>query len=345
MLVHPENTASIILNYNGADDTIACLRSLYSLNEVPFPIIVVDNHSTDTSCSTVLQAWRQWADPVVTSGVPVLPTTRAVFLQLSVNNGYAAGNNAGIRCALSYPSCQAVWVLNNDTEVRSDTLTGLCGCLNAHPEAALTGATLVFAHARNLVQCAAGFSINRYCGTTPAVCGHGALDDVLRLPVAEVARKLNYLCGASMLIRREVFDRIGLFREDYFLYYEDTEFCLRAQRAGFLLAWAPSSIVYHKEGSSTGAESAAEGRAFSRPAWVDYLALRNRIYMMRKHYPWALPVVAASYLGVMLNRIRRGQANRIPLIFRAAWDGLRGHMGKPDHLFPALRDVHENPGH
>ncbi len=111
------------------------------------------------------------------------------------------------------------------------------------------------------------------------------------------------------------------------------------------MGWAPDSIVYHKEGGSTGAESAGGGRAFNRPAWVDYLSLRNRMYMMRKHYPWALPVVAASYLGVMLNRIKRGQANRIPLIFRAAWDGLRGHMGKPNHLFPALRDVHENSGH
>ena len=110
------------------------------------------------------------------------------------------------------------------------------------------------------------------------------------------------------------------------------------RKAGFNFAWAPDSIVYHKEGGSTGAESAAEGRKFSRPVWVDYLGLRNRVYMMRKHYPWALPLVLLSYLGVMLNRVRRGQADRIPLVCRAAWDGLRGRMGKPDHLFPALRD-------
>ena len=147
------------------------------------------------------------------------------------------------------------------------------------------------------------------------------------------------------MIRSNVLQAEVFLPEEYFLYYEDTDFGLSCAQQGYSLGWAPDSIVYHKEGGSTGAESAGGGRAFNRPAWVDYLSLRNRMYMMRKHYPWALPVVAASYLGVMLNRIKRGQANRIPLIFRAAWDGLRGHMGKPNHLFPALRDVHENSGH
>lgn len=157
-----------------------------------------------------------------------------------------------------------------------------------------------------------------------------------RVDPGTVEAQLGDIVGASVLLPKEIVAKIGLIREDFFLYLEETELCIRARNAGFVLGWAPDSIVYHKEGGSTGAESAVGERAFNRPAWVDYLALRNRVYMMRKHYPWALPVVAASYLGVMLNRIRRGQANRIPLIFRAAWDGLRGHMGKPVHLFPTL---------
>lgn len=332
----PAHTAVILLNYNNADDTIACLRSLYTLDQAPGAVIVVDNHSTDNSCAAILQTWRQWAAPVLI--VPGGPSAaeNAVLIQMPANNGFSAGNNAGIRLALRHNDCNAIWILNNDTEVQPDALGQLCACLNAQPEAGLAGSTLVYAHDRNIVQCAGGFSINKYCGTTPAICGHMPLKNALQQPVATTTRQICYLCGASMLIRREVFDHIGQFREDYFLYYEDAEFCLRAQKAGFKLAWAPLSIVYHKEGGSTAAKSAVQDREFHRPAWVDYLSLRNRVYMMRKHYPWALPLVLLSYLGVLVNRIRRGQANRIPLIFRAAWDGLRGHMGKPVHLFPTL---------
>lgn len=341
----PAHTAVIILNYNNADDTIACLRSLYALGQAPGAVIVVDNHSTDNSCAAILQAWRQWATPVsIVPGAPS-PGEKAVLLQMPANDGFSAGNNAGIRQALQNNDCNAIWILNNDTEVQPGALGKLCACLNTQPEAGLAGSTLVYAHDRNIVQCAGGFSINKYCGTTPAVCGYSLLKDILQQPVATITRQIRYLCGASMLIRREVFERIGQFREDYFLYYEDAEFCLRAQKAGFKLAWAPLSIVYHKEGSSTGAETTVSDRGFSRPTWVDYLALRNRIYMMRKHYPWALPIVLLSYLGVMLNRIRRSQADRVPLVCRAAWDGLCGHMGKPDHLFSFLRDKHENSGH
>lgn len=331
-----EQVAVILLNYNNAGDTVACLRSLHALKTPPGQILVVDNHSTDDSCATIAQAWRQWAAPVSVAAQAPPPAEKAVLLQMPTNEGFSAGNNAGIRLTLQNKECRAVWLLNNDTEVLPDALDNLCACLNAQPEVGLAGSTLVYAHDRTIVQCAGGFKINKYCGTTPAICGHAALDAVLRRPVAEITPQIDYLCGASMLIKREVFDRIGLFREDYFLYYEDAEFCLRATNARFTLAWAPSSIVYHKEGGSTAAKSAVQDREFHRPAWVDYLSLRNRVYMMRKHYPWALPLVLLSYLGVLVNRIRRGQANRIPLIFRAAWDGLRGHMGKPVHLFPTL---------
>ena len=334
--LQPTYTAAIILNYNGAADTIDCLRSLYTLNTPPGLILVVDNHSTDNSCADIIQAWQQWAFPVVTSNSFHITTEHAIFLALPTNEGFSSGNNAGIQYALKNPTFQAIWILNNDTEVLSDALDNLCTCLNGHPKAGIAGSTLVYAHGHRTVQCAGGFNINKYFGTTTAVCGHNDLSAVLQTPVAEITPQIDYLCGASMLIKREVFDRIGLFREDYFLYYEDAEFCLRATNARFTLAWAPSSIVYHKEGGSTAAKSAVQDREFHRPAWVDYLSLRNRVYMMRKHYPWALPLVLLSYLGVMVNRIRRGQADRILLVCRAAWDGLRGHMGKPVHLFPTL---------
>lgn len=329
MPLQPSNTAVIILNYNNADDTIACLRSLHALKTPPGQILVVDNHSTDDSCATIVQTWRQWAAPVSVSAQAPPPAEKAVLLQMPTNEGFSAGNNAGIRLALQNKECRAVWLLNNDTEVRPDALDSLCACLNAQPEVGLAGSTLVYAHDRTIVQCAGGFKINKYCGTTPAICGHAALDAVLRQPVAEITPQIDYLCGASMLIKREVFDRIGLFREDYFLYYEDAEFCLRATKARFTLAWAPYSIVYHKEGSTTGAKSSVGGRDFCRTTFVDYLSLRNRAHLVCTYFPSSLPLTVLSYFLVALNRLRRGQPRRIPLAFQAMADGLRNRMGKP----------------
>lgn len=134
------------------------------------------------------------------------------------------------------------------------------------------------------------------------------------------------------MVRREVFERMGLFDDAYFLYYEDAEFGLRARQHGYGLSWAPDSIVYHKEGGSTGA-----GSTVTRPKYVDYLALRNRLYTLRKYSPFLLPVAMGSYLVVMFRRTARGQADRIPLVCRALWHGLVGKLGRPDFLLPATR--------
>lgn len=343
--------AVIVLNYGNAPDTVACLRALADMSARPGQVIVVDNHSPDDSVARIMRQWGAFAAPVlvreadIDKGFPA-PGARHLLIARSVNDGFSAGNNAGIRLALRNRECRAVWLLNNDTLPEPDALKALCARMSEEPGPGIVGSTLVYAHDRRTVQTLAGGRFNRLLGTTSAFGGGQALAHALCLwPQGRVERQLDDIIGASMFIRSAVLEKAGLLDEKFFLYGEETEFCLRARRAGFRCAWAPDSLVYHKEGGTTGAESAAEGRTFRRPAWVDYLGLRNRMYMMRKHSPWTLALVVLSYAGVMLNRARRGQAERIPLVCRAAWDGLRGRMGRPDHLFPALRDAHENPGH
>ncbi|MDY0260219.1 MAG: glycosyltransferase family 2 protein [Desulfovibrio sp.] len=343
--------AVILLNYRNAPDTIACLRALAAMPVQPGKIIVIDNSSPDDSVKRIMAAWQTSTEPVLLreepAHAPLLPTSATrILLARSTNDGFSAGNNAAIRLALQDSECKAVWLLNNDTDPEPDALNALCQRMSADPQPGIVGSTLIYAHNRSTVQTLAGGRLNSLLGTTHSFGGGMELPEALRQwPQHRVEQQLDDIIGASMFIRRATLVQTGYLDEAFFLYGEETEFCIRVRKAGFNFAWAPESVVYHKEGGSTGAESAAEGRKFRRPAWVDYLSLRNRVYMMRKHYPWALPLVLLSYLGVILNRVRRGQANRIPLIFRAAWDGLRGRMGKPDHLFPALRDTHENSGH
>lgn len=318
------NVAIVILNYNNALDTENCLKSLSALVTRPRNILVVDNGSEDGSAKRLTAFISR--ESITASLIP-----------LDDNNGYSAGNNAGIRLALSDPSCQAVWILNNDTEVDPNALEALCVRMNERPDVGLAGSTMVLAHDRTIVQCAAGFGFNKCWGTTPACHGGESFADVRSLGPALVERKLGYLCGASILARREVFEAAGFLPEEYFLYYEDAAFCLNVQKAGYSLAWAPESIVFHKEGGSTGAKSEAADRGLKRSRFVDYLALRNRIYLVRKYFPCCLPIVVASYAGVMLNRLRRGQGGRLPLVLKALADGIRGRMGKPDTFFPAVK--------
>lgn len=356
LMAHPcpactaAHCAVILLNYRNAPDTIACLRALAVMPVQPGKIIVVDNSSPDDSVKRIMAAWQTLATPVLLqeklTHASLLPTDATyILLARSANDGFSAGNNAGIRLALQDSTCEAVWLLNNDAEPDPDALKKLCERLNQKPEAGMAGSTLVYTHDKQTVQCAGGASCSPWTGITRFLLTGEPLSVVRTADPSHVETKLSYIVGASVLIRSNVLQAVNFLPEEYFLYYEDTDFGISCAKQGYSFAWAPDSIVYHKEGSSTGAKSAAENRALNRPDWVDYLALRNRMYMMRKLYPWALPLVLLSYSGVMLNRIRRGQTNRIPLVCRAAWDGLRGHMGKPDHLFPALRDVHENSGH
>ncbi|MDO5484643.1 MAG: glycosyltransferase, partial [Desulfovibrionaceae bacterium] len=205
-----------------------------------------------------------------------------------------------------------------------EALAALCAALNAEPKAGLCGSTMRYAHAPDVVQCSGGGWLNRWLGTTRLA------SDGLRLTCLpqENARPLDFVLGASCLIRREVFERCGLLPEEYFLYYEEVDFALRARRQGFGCLWARASHVLHKEGASTKARGSG-ARAVSRPAWVDWLMVRNRLYLMRRHFPLRLPVAVLGLPAVCVNRLRRGQAGRIPGLLLAAWRGLCGKMGRP----------------
>ncbi len=323
----PAQVALIILNFRGASDTLACLDAIQAMPEQPRRIIVVDNASGDDSVPRLRHRMRERAPRSFYAPAPgedpSLPANAFhALLALSKNLGYAGGNNAGLRLAMQDSDCRVFWILNNDARPEPAALAALCDALNAPPDAGMAGSTLVFDDGRQTVQCAGGSSINRLLGSTGALMEFRPLAEVLDAATADINPRLDFTTGASTLLRREVLERIGLFPEEYFLYYEDVDFGVRAKKAGFVLAWARDSIVVHKNG-----ESSRRGERRESPAWVDYLTLRNRIYFVRRHFPRSLPLALAGYAGVALNRIRRGQVGRLPLILYALWDGLRGDMG------------------
>lgn len=295
-------------------------------------IIVVDNCSNDGSIEGIHE-WLKEKDCSVICAKECdnwdsSESAKYVLLHLSENRGYAAGNNAGIKYALQDTNCNAVWILNNDTYPEPYSLFHLCNCLSSSNNIGMAGSTIVYINDTSVIQCASGFYLNKFFGTTTAALGKENRNTVINKKYI-VENKLDYISGASLIIKRDTFKKIGYLAEEYFLYYEDTEFGLRARKYGYTLGWAPKSTVCHREGGTSGASSGQKGRAFSRSRFVDYLTIRNRTYLMRMYFPLMLPTVLLGFMGVILRRIKRGQLSRIPLLFKAVFDGLKKRVGKP----------------
>lgn len=376
--------AVILVNYNNAADSLAALAALAMLRTPPFCLLVADNGSCPEEARKLEHGWRALCaerglpalqvrsagdgekampggglahgprpqEPAAREAEPGGQTAAPVLLRLDRNLGFSGGNNAGLRWLLARTSaaqCAAFWLLNNDARPDPGALDALCNRLNERPEAGLCGSTLLYAHAPDKAQAAGGCTFSPLSGRTAFIQGGLPAADLARMRHEEVEKRMACVVGASLLARREVLERAGLLPEEYFLYYEDLAFALNARRAGFALAWARESLVQHKEGGSTGARGGGGGRPAARSALVDYLSVRNRIWLIRRYYPWALPAVLASLAGVCLNRLRRGQAGRLGLVGRAALDGLRGNMGRPPEIMPARgawqekRPAHRKP--
>ena len=327
----------VLVNYNGWRDTIECLESLLRSDYPDFRVIVCDNASPNDSFSRML-AWANGAEqPAAVSGpmgcysVPPLPKplrhevlagdrparqidVPLAFVRIASNLGFAGGCNVGIRYALADPATACVWLLNNDTVVPPDSLSRAMAKMQATPHAGMCGSSLLFYDRPLMVQAAGGGILNKWTGTTR---GLGAFHDLASIDESDALRHLDYIAGAALLVSRPFLETVGLMNEDYFLYYEELDWARRAS-GRFTLAYAKDSIVYHKEGGSIGTSSDPAQRS----PLADAYGVRNRIRFMRRFYPFALPSVYLALVGAIVNRLRRGQADRIPMVLRAMLRGL-----------------------
>jgi GT2 family glycosyltransferase len=214
--------ACIVLNWNGWQDTIECLDSLQACTYPNVFVIVVDNDSKDGSVGQIRGAY---------------PNVK--LLQSGSNRGFAGGNNIGIRQALTQEA-DYVWLLNNDTKASPDALTALVTKALTDRRIGAVASICNYADAPSMVESWAGARMNLWIGyarnsTEPHEDGW-----------------FHSLYGASMLVTREAIEEVGLLDEGFFLYWEETELCLRLRRAGWKLAAAPESRILHKVHGSTG---------------------------------------------------------------------------------------------
>jgi N-acetylglucosaminyl-diphospho-decaprenol L-rhamnosyltransferase len=204
---------------------------------------VIDNASGNDSVADLVgtivrEGWSDWAT--------VLP--------LDHNGGFSFGNNAGIRFAHASPiGCDYIFLLNPDTLVRPNAVNALIRFMDLHPEVGIAGSRL------ENVEGGAECSAHRFHSPLSELLEGARLGVLNRLfsnylltpPLRDDAHLCDWVSGASMIIRREVFEDIGFLDEEYFLYFEEVDFCHRAKMAGWNIWYVPDSKVMHLEGAAT----------------------------------------------------------------------------------------------
>jgi GT2 family glycosyltransferase len=237
---------------------------------------------------------------------------RLVLIQTGANLGFAGGNNVGIRYALAGGDCDYVWLLNNDTVVEPEALSEMVRMTEAAPKIGICGSLLRSYAPPHGILTAGGRRYSRWSARTRP------LQEISTPQVSTTPGAPDYVEGASMLISRRCLDQIGLLEESYFLYYEELDLVARAQPA-FHFGYAPTSIVYHKEGASIGSAILR----INRSTLSDFYLARNRLVFTWRHYPWflasLLPVVAMS----VLQRIIIGKPRNAIAILRGALASFR----------------------
>lgn len=221
----------ILLNYRNPADTLRCLASLRRSTVWGMYPVVVDNASGNGDAGRLRTALG-----------PALP-----ILEAPSNRGYAAGNNVGIRHALERDA-DLVWILNPDTEVEPDTLAGMLTTMALRPDAGFVGSLNLFGGSNPPTIQFAGGHIDWAGGVVVESIGRGR---PLSSRPHRDAYEVDYVAGTSMLVRRRVFDDVGLLPEHYFLYFEETDFQVAAARQGWKSVLNPLARVWHYQGSAT----------------------------------------------------------------------------------------------
>lgn len=279
--------AIVVLNWNGIADTVACLDSLLQQTHKDFRVVVVDNGSKDNSKELLDKYQSDHIDKVDVIYNPV-------------NFGFAGGVNTGIEWALN-ENFEYVALFNNDATADENWLKSLVGAASDKKVGISTGLLL---HEDGQTIDSTGDWFSKWGLAFPRNRG----DTVDKAP--EAGEVFSATGGAS-LYKTALFKDIGLFDEDFFAYYEDSDVSFRAQLAGWKVVYTPKAIAYHKQGASSK----------KIPGFTVYQAFKNLPLLFIKNVPRGLLLSVGarfylSYVLILLNAIAKG--NGKPAL-KGAW--------------------------
>jgi len=294
----------VTLNWNGFSDTYELIESLTKITYKNFKIIVVDNNSANDEAEKIENLCRG----------------KAHLIKCKENLGFSGGNNVGIKYSLE-KKADYILLLNNDTTVEPDFLEILLKTFETYSQAGIVAPRINYYNEPKKIWSEGG--------KVSWLRGSGfAYSDKLETEVNRIDRSVTFVSGCCMLIKSEVFSKIGLFDENYFLYTEDTDFCIRAVKAGYKIYLTPGSKIFHKVNMST------KGSYSTLPL---YYTTRNRLYFAKKNFPkFYFITVTYIFLTMILKSIKwilTGKLKNIAAVQKAFYDFFFGKMGKTDHSF------------
>lgn len=240
----------VLVNYNGYKDTIECINSLKKISYKNYKIVIVDNASSDDSLNILKQEIND-----------------CVIIESEKNLGFAGGNNLGIKYALDH-NAYYIMLLNNDTLVEMDFLDNMLNSFNKDDRIGLVGCKIMYYPEKNIIWYGGG-----YIDWFKFIGAHYEMRQVDR-GQCDKEKEIDFMTGCCMLIKKEVFEKIGLLPEDYFMYFEDVDFCMKVKNAKYKIWYNPKAVIYHKVGLSSGGEESC----FS----IEWCT-RNRFVFMNKY--------------------------------------------------------------
>lgn len=294
----PIEVAVIIVNYRSAELTLRALSSLASevaRPELSLKVVVVENASGD--------------EARLRAGIAEHYAHFARLLVSPTNGGFGAGNNLGVRTLLREgEKTRYFHFLNPDTMVRPDAVASLVRFLEAHPKAGAAGS--LFEHDDGTPWPVA-FRFPSPLGELEAGACIGVISRLLKrhavpLHLGREPVSVDWLSGASMMFRREVLETVGGFDEAYFLYFEETDLCLRTKARGWEIWYVPESRVMHVRGQSTGVTTLDDK---PKPLPKYWFESRRRYFTKNHGFVYAvaadLAFLAGNGIGTVRHAIER----------------------------------------
>lgn len=258
---------TVILNWNRFGDTAECVESVLSaVCPREHEVVVVDNNSTDGSKEGLTRF-----------------NGKCRIILLEDNLGYAGGNNVGIRYSIDR-NADYTLILNNDVIVEKNALSEMMRAFSENPSAGIVGAVVYSYPPPGRID----FSGSRIVWFTA--------DHIEKKSRIDCNAATDMVHGCAMMVRNDVFKKIGLFDDKYFLFFEDMDFCVRAKRNGFNIYMAKGSKVWHK-----GSLSTYGTREETNPKFFYYVT-RNRLLFLKKNFPYGRNLFLVSVsLSILLN--------------------------------------------
>lgn len=305
-------TDIILVNYNGAHDTIMCIESLWQMKQQNFRVIVVENGSTDKSEELLSEFISSHQGNIYQEADQSKASSSDLILIIAKSNrGFAAGNNLGMKLSLQSTDIHYVWLLNNDTIVDQDALGALTKAHTRYKEdlgnnPGIIGSKVKFYHDKDIIQAVGGiFSVPN--GKVKLIGFNERDTGQYDAP----QHHYDMVLGASMFVDIDFIKEVGMLNEDYFLYSEELDWSHRAKKYNFSTRYEPASVVYHKQGQATGNNVFGKKNEFAM-----YHIYRSLLIFYRTYYPRYIYKIKCRIVVRLIKFQLKGQLNAWPVFYK-----------------------------